>query len=75
MVNDILFEIKSNLLIYEHSIIETENMELRQLLIQIRNSDESFQYEVFKIAKLKGYISNTIPANSTEIQDIKNEFE
>ena len=75
MVNDILFEIKSNLLIYEHSIVETENIDLRQLLIQIRNSDESFQYEIFKIAKLKGYISNTIPANNTEIQDIKNDLE
>jgi len=55
MVNDILSGVKSNLTTYQNAISETENMELRQTLQQIRNNDESFQYELFKVAQAKGY--------------------
>ena len=51
MVNDILSGVKSNLTTYQNAISETENMELRQTLQQIRNNDESFQYELFKVAQ------------------------
>ena len=52
MVNDILSGVKSNLTTYQNAISETENMELRQTLQQIRNNDESFNY--LKLHKLKG---------------------
>ena len=55
MVNDILDGVKSELKTYQGVIIETENMQLRQTIQQIRNNDESFQYELFKIAQAKGY--------------------
>ena len=54
MVNDILSGVKANLSTYQTAITETENMELRQTLQQIRNNDESFQYELFKVAQAKG---------------------
>ena len=53
MVNDILNGVKSELTTYQTVISETENMSLRQTIQQIRNNDESFQYELFKIATTK----------------------
>lgn len=50
MVNDILASVKSDLTAYQTAISESENMNLRQTFQQIRNNDESFQYELFKIA-------------------------
>ncbi len=55
MVNDILAGVKASLTAYQTAIAETENMQLRQTLQQIRNNDESFQYELFKTAQAKGY--------------------
>ena len=55
MVNDILAGVKSDLTAYQTAISECENMNLRQTFQQIRNNDESFQYELFKIAQSKGY--------------------
>lgn len=75
MVNDILSGVKSELTTYQTVISETENMQLRQTVQQIRNSDESFQYELFKIAESKGYYKPAQPATITEIQAIKNELQ
>ena len=75
MVNDILSSIKSNLTTYQTVITETENMGLRQTLQQIRNNDESFQYELFKVAETKGYYKSSITATETEIQNKKTELQ
>ena len=75
MVNDILSGVKSELTTYQTVISETENMQLRQAVQQIRNSDENFQYELFKIAETKGYYKPAQPATVTEIQAIKNELQ
>ena len=48
MVNDILGSVKADLTAYQTAISESENMQLRQTFQQIRNNDESFQYELFK---------------------------
>ena len=75
MVNDILSNIKSGLTAYQTAISETENMALRQTLQQMRNGDESFQYELFKVAQSKGYYKPAAPASVDEIQTIKNEMQ
>ena len=75
MVNDILDGIKSSLTTYQGVISEAENMQLRQTVQQIRNSDESFQYELFKVAQAKGYYKPAAPATVTEIQTVKNELQ
>lgn len=75
MVNDILSGVKSELTTYQGIISETENMQLRQTIQQIRNGDESFQYELFKIAQTKGYYKPAQPATVTEIQNVKNELQ
>ena len=75
MVNDILNGVKSGLTTYQTVISETENMQLRQTVQQLRNSDESFQYELFKITQNKGYYKSAQPATVTEIQTLKNELQ
>jgi spore coat protein CotF len=75
MVNDILDNVKSDLTTYQNAIAECENMQLRQTLQQIRNSDESFQYEMFKIAQTKGYYKPAAKATVTEIDSVKTELQ
>lgn len=74
MVNDILNGVKGDLTIYQGAIAEAANMQLRQTLQQIRNNDESFQYELFKVAQAKGYYKPAQQANQTEINTVKNEL-
>lgn len=74
MVNDILENTKASLSSYQTAISETENMQLRQTLQQLRDGSESFQYELFKVAKCKGYYKPAAPADMSEVQKIKNEL-
>ena len=75
MVNDILDGVKSSLKTYQGVITEAENMQLRQTIQQIRNNDESFQYELFKIAQSKGYYIPAQKATVTEINNVKTQLE
>ncbi len=72
MVNDILESSKNEITNYTNAIIETENMELRQNLQTIRSNEESFQYELFKLANSKGYYTPATSAKPEEINNIKN---
>ena len=74
MVNDVLEGTKAGLSSYQTAISETENMQLRQTLQQLRDGSESFQYELFKVAKSKGYYKPADSADMTEVQKIKNEL-
>ena len=75
MVNDILAGVKSDLTAYQTAISESENMGLRQTFQQIRNNDESLQYELFKVAQTKGYYKPAQSATPTEILTVKNELQ
>ena len=75
MVNDILSGVKSDLTAYQTAITESENMNLRQTFQQIRNNDESFQYELFKIAQTKGYYKPAQKATVTEINQVKTDLQ
>lgn len=71
MVADALNGINSCLTRYEEMITQTENQQLRQQLQQIRNSTETCQYELYTIAKNKGYYEPAQPAKEDEIQSVK----
>jgi spore coat protein CotF len=73
MVNDILQSMKSELATYERIIPETENIALRQTIQQIRNNDEAFQYELFKVAQVKGYYIQSDKATPEEINKVKDQ--
>lgn len=75
MVNDILSSVKASLTGYQNAISECANMQLRQTFQQLRNGDESFQYELFKVAQNKGYYKPAESATVTEIQTVKNELQ
>ena len=75
MVNDILASVKSDLTAYQTAISETENMQLRQTFQQIRNNDESFQYELYKVANNKGYYKPAQKATTTEVQTVKTQLQ
>lgn len=74
IVNDVLTSTKSSLKDYEGAIIETANMELRQTFQNLRNSTESFQYELFKLAESKGYYTPAQNATQEEIDNVKTEI-
>lgn len=67
MVNDILENTKNSIITYSNAITEASNMNLRQTMQNLRNSTESFQYELFKLAESKGYY---IPAENAKIEEI-----
>ena len=75
MVNDILGNVKADLTAYQTAISESENSQLRQTFQQIRNNDESFQYELFKVVNAKGYYKRAQKATVTEIETVKTELQ
>ena len=75
MVNDILASVKSDLTAYQTAITETENMQLRQTFQQIRNNDECFQYELYKVANNKGYYKPAQKVTTTEVQTVKTQLQ
>lgn len=75
MVNDVLSNVKASLTAYQIAISESENTGLRQTFQTIRNNDESFQYELFKVAETKGYYKPAAKATITEINSVKTELQ
>ena len=54
MISDYLAGLNASLAGYGGIIAQTENEQLRQQMITMRNADETRQYSLFKIAKEKG---------------------
>ncbi|MCI8832771.1 MAG: spore coat protein [Clostridia bacterium] len=75
MVNDILNGTKEELKTYQGVITETDNMQLRSTIQQIRNNCESFQYELYRVAQSKGYYKPAEQATPKEISQVKTELE
>ena len=75
MVNDILSGVKSDLTAYQTAITEAENMNLRQAFQEIRDGDECFQFELYKIAQSKGYYKPAQKASATEINTVKSSLQ
>ena len=73
MVNDALESTKACLKDFEGAIIEIANLELRQTFQNLRNSSESFQYELFKLAESKGYYVPAENATQEQVGKVKAE--
>ena len=74
MVNDVLSMINSSLVDYATVIAQSADPNLRQTIQQLRDSDEQFQYQLFKLAEQKGYYKPAALADREEIQQIKTTF-
>ena len=74
MVNDALSMINSSLTGYAGIIAQTDNTSLRQTLQQIRNNDETSQFDLAKIAEQKGYYVPAAQAPEVEVSKVRNQF-
>ena len=75
MVNDIIQDLKSNVKDYQEEICECDNIGLRQTIQQIRNNEESLQYDLVKIANLKGYSNPSAKVEIKEIDNLKKQIQ
>jgi spore coat protein CotF len=74
MVNDYLSGINASLTGYANIISESDNEQLRQTLIQIRNQDEERQRNLYNYAVQKGYYQKAAPADPNVVTQIKNQL-
>lgn len=74
MVNDALSMINSSLAGYANIIAQTDNTGLRQTLQQIRNNDETSQFDLTKIAEQKGYYVPATVASEGEVSQVRSQF-
>ena len=74
MVNDVLSMINSSLTGYANVIAQTANPQLRQTIQQIRDNDEKFQYDLFKLAEQKGYYQPAQSASQNDIQQVRSQL-
>ena len=71
MVLDVLGGVKAGLSGYATFISETANPTLRQTFQQMRDGDEKFQYDLYKIAAQKGYYVCSPNADPQAISTVK----
>lgn len=71
IVLDILSGTKASLSNYAKVIMETDNPSLRQTFQQMRDGDEQFQYDLYKIAAQKGYYPTSPNATQQDMQTVK----
>ncbi|MCI6018844.1 MAG: spore coat protein [Clostridiales bacterium] len=74
MVSDALVGINGELKMFGEMIPQTENMQLKQALKQIRNQCEMSQEEIYTIAREKQYYVPAQKASRQEIDHVKNLF-
>ena len=74
MVNDVLSQVNSSLGTYAGVIAQAACPEFRKTMQDIRNSSETFQYDLFKVAQSKGYYEPAAIATPQEIETVKNLF-
>ena len=74
MVNDTLQNSKEFVKALDEAILDSSNQELRQMLILMRNSAESFDGELRKIAESKGYYFPSPKADESEVVALKKSF-
>jgi len=71
MVLDILSGTKASIAGYAKAIVECSDQNLRQTFQQMRDGDEKFQYDLYKIAEQKGYYKASCPASSSDMSTVK----
>ena len=74
MVLDILSGTKAGIGNYAKVITECDCPNLRQKFQQMRDSDEKFQYDLYKLAAQKGYYHPAPQANAQDLQTVHGEL-
>ena len=74
-MSDYLAGLNASLTGYVHAMItQSNNSELRQALIQLRNEDESRQRTLYSYALQKGYYQPAAPASEEVVQQLKSQL-
>jgi spore coat protein CotF len=71
MVLDILSGTKASIGGYAKMITECSCPNLRQTFQQMRDGDEKFQYDLYKIAEQKGYYATSPAATQQDMTTVK----
>ena len=71
IVLDVLSGTKASIAGYAKVITECANQTLRQTFQQMRDGDEKFQYDLYKIAEQKGYYQPAPAASQQDASGIK----
>ena len=71
-VNDTLSTLNSIINLINYSIQQTNNKNLRDQLVQSRNTLEDYQWQLYLIAKEKEYYIPAAPARDEDIEQVKN---
>ena len=74
MVSDILSQVNSSRGTYAGVIALASCPEFRKTMQDIRNSCETFQYDLYKVAQSKGYYQPAQIATPEEVQAVKDIF-
>lgn len=74
MVSDYLAGLNASLTGYAGFISESNNEQLRQTLIQLRNQDEARQRKIYNYALQNGYYQPAAPASPQVIQQVKSQL-
>ena len=71
-VNDVLSTLNSMINMINYSIQQSNDKNFRDTLITSRNSLENYQWQIYLIAKEKGYYVPAAPAGQADIEQVKN---
>lgn len=74
MVMDVLSSTKASLNSYAKTIIECCDQNLRTTFQQMRDCDEKFQYDLYKLAEEKGYYVPSPASNQQDLNTLKSQL-
>ena len=70
-VNDVLSTLNGLIKLIEYSIEQSNDKNFRDTLITSRNSLENYQWQIYLIAKDKGYYVPAAPAGQADLEEVK----
>lgn len=70
--NDVLSCLNSIITMCEYTIEQSNNKNFRDTIINFRNKFEDIQWEVYLIAKEKGYYIPAATAGDADLEQVKN---
>lgn len=71
-ISDSLSSLNSIITLLNYSIQQSNNNNFRNTLIASRNNLENIQWEIYQIAKQKGFYIPAAPAGQADIDEVKN---
>ncbi len=71
-ISDTLATLNSTITLINYAIQQSNNKNFRDTLITSRNTLENYQWQIYLIAKEKGYYVPAAPAGQADIEEVKN---